>query len=48
MYGTLTFRELTVLQKILYKGTEKAFRITNLRRSDSNWLGLLPIGIPAY
>jgi len=34
MYDALTFGELTVLQSMLYDGTEEAFRVANLGRSD--------------
>jgi hypothetical protein len=37
MYDELTFRELTVLQDMLYEGTEEAFRIANVRCSDPGW-----------
>jgi hypothetical protein len=34
MYDALTFRELTVLQSMLYEGTQNAFCIASLGRSD--------------
>jgi hypothetical protein len=34
MYDILTFAELTVLQNVLYEGTEEAFRVANLGGSD--------------
>jgi hypothetical protein len=37
MYGALTFQELTVLQNVLYEGTEEAFRVANTRGSDPLW-----------
>jgi hypothetical protein len=37
MYDALTFGELCVLQSMLYEGTEEAFRVANLERSDSRW-----------
>ena len=39
MYDTLTFRELTILQNMLYEGTEESFRIVNFWRSDPDWFG---------
>jgi hypothetical protein len=39
MYDALTFRELSILQSILYEGTEEAFNVANLRRSDPDWFG---------
>jgi hypothetical protein len=34
MYDALTFRELTVLQSMLYEGTQNALSIASLGRSD--------------
>jgi hypothetical protein len=34
MYDALTFPELTVLQSMLYEGTQNTFSVANLRRSD--------------
>jgi hypothetical protein len=42
MYGTLTFRELTTLQSMLYEGTEQAYCLANLDgswHSDPGWFG---------
>jgi hypothetical protein len=39
MYDSLTFREFTVLQNLLYEGTERAFCVANHRRSDPTWFG---------
>jgi hypothetical protein len=37
MYDKLTFRELTVLQSMLYEGTEQAFSIADRLRSEPEW-----------
>jgi hypothetical protein len=34
MYDALTFCELTVLQNMLYEGTEEAYRVASRERSD--------------
>lgn len=39
MYDALTFRELTLLQGMLYEGTEKAFSVASSGCLDSNWFG---------
>jgi hypothetical protein len=38
MYEMLTTTELTVLQSMLFEGTEEAFRIAELKRGDPEWL----------
>jgi hypothetical protein len=37
MYDKLTFRELTVLQSMLYDGTEQAFCLAERLRTDPEW-----------
>lgn len=37
MYDALTFRELSVLLDMLYDGSEEAFHIANILRSDPDW-----------
>jgi hypothetical protein len=39
MYDALTMSELCVLQSMLYEGTEDAFRVAHLNRSDPAWFG---------
>jgi hypothetical protein len=37
MYMMLTTAELTVLQNILYEGTEEAYQVTGLGQHDPHW-----------
>ena len=39
MYDALTTSELTVLQSMLFEGTEDAFRIACLQDGEPNWTG---------
>lgn len=39
MYSALTFRELLVLQRMLYEGTEEAYLVANLLGPDPDWFG---------
>jgi hypothetical protein len=39
MYDMLATRELTVLQSVLFEGTEDAYRTAHLTHDDPDWLG---------
>jgi hypothetical protein len=37
MYDLLTTAELTVLQSMLYEGTEEAYFVADVKRDDPDW-----------
>ena len=40
MFDKLTTAELTILQSVLYEGTEDAYEVVGLKRADTGWFGL--------
>lgn len=40
MFDKLTTAELTILQSVLFEGTEDAYEVAGLKRAGTGWFGL--------